>query len=377
MRIAGSIAAVVLVVLAAGCAREEAAPATVRPVVLAPVTLGSNGGLAVFAGEVKPRHEAELAFRVGGKLVERKVDVGAPVKEGQVLARLDASDLTLQAQSARAGLAAAKSEHTFAQAELARYQNLRRQNFVSASALEQKESAAHAAKARLDQAEAALEVTRNQAGYATLVAPHEGVITGVVAEAGQVVAAGQPVMKLARSGEREVAIAVPESRVGEVRDAQALAVMLLAQRDRRYPARVREIAPAVDPVTRTFAVRVSVPQADDTLAFGMSANVIVVGSGSGTSALVPSAAIYQRADGRPAVWVFDPAAGTVSLRAVELGTFREDGVVVTRGLADGEWVVAAGVNKLEEGQRVQPYEQPGKAAPVKVAPVPAAPIAAR
>jgi multidrug efflux pump subunit AcrA (membrane-fusion protein) len=122
---------------------------------------------------------------------------------------------------------------------------------------------------------------------------------------------------------------------------------------------------------------VSVPQADEALAFGMSANVVVVGSEAGRSALVPLAAIYHRPDGTPAVWVFDVAAGRVSLRGVELGPFREDGVVITRGLADGEWVVAAGVNKLEEGQQVQPYEQPGKATPVKVAPSAATPVAAR
>ena len=366
-----------LAVVVAGCAREKSDPPPVRPVVLAPVTLGSNGGLAVFAGEVKPRHEAELGFRIGGKLIERRADVGATVKSGQVLARLDPSDVALQAQSAQAAVAAARSEHVFAQAELSRYQNLRRQNFVSASALEQKESAAHAARARFDQAEATLKVTRNQAGYATLVAPHDGVIIAIVAEAGQVLSAGQPVMRLARTDEREVAIAVPEGRIGEVRSAQALAVMLLAQRDRRYPARVREVAPAVDPVTRTFAVRVSVPQADEALAFGMSANVVVVGSEGGRSALVPLGAIYHGADGTPAVWVFDVAAGRVSLRGVELGPIREDGVVITRGLTDGEWVVAAGVNKLEEGQQVQPYEQPGKAAPVKVAPSAATPIAAR
>ena len=351
------------VALFAACAREASPPEPIRPVVLAKVSVGSAQEIAVFAGEVKPRHEADLAFRIAGKLTERNVDVGAFVRRGQVLARLDPADVALQAQAQQAAVAALETEDAFARAELERYENLHRQKFVSASALDQKRNAMNAAAARLAQAHATLAVTRNQAGYATLLAPSEGVITAMNAEAGQVVAIGQVVMKLAQTGEREVAIAVPEHRLAEVKSAKALAVVLWADPGKRYPARVREIAPAVDAATRTFAVRVAVPGADAALGWGMTANVAVIGSSDAQTARVPLASIYHAADSKPAVWVFDRASGKVSLRSVELGPFREDGALVTRGLADGEWIVAAGANKLVEGQVVKPYDAPGLVQP--------------
>jgi RND family efflux transporter MFP subunit len=358
MRTTIALAAALLV---AACARDAPHPEPVRPVLLAQVAVGATQDVAVFAGEVKPRHEADLAFRIAGKLVERRVDTGSAVRRGQTLARLDPSDVALQAQAQQAAVEAAKTEDAFARAEFERYENLHRQKFVSASALDQKRNAMNAAAARLEQARATLAVTRNQAGYATLLAPADGVITAVNAEVGQVVATGQVVMKLAETGEREVAIAVPEHRLDELRNATQLAVATWAQPRKRYAARVREIAPAVDPVTRTFAVRVAVPGADASLAWGMTANVAVVGAGDANAALVPLAAIYHDPHGKPAVWVFDPATGKVALRSVDLGAFREDGATVTRGLADGESVVAAGVHKLSEGQVVKPYEAPGVA----------------
>jgi RND family efflux transporter MFP subunit len=359
---------VVVALAVLGCAKKEPPAEVIRPVQLAPVVIGAMAETAVFAGEIKPRHETDLAFRIGGKVVERRVDVGATVRKGQVLARLDPADVALQAQAAEAAVAAARTESDFARAELERYQNLYRQKFVSESALDQKQNAMRAAGARLQQAQANLAVNHNQTGYATLVAPDDGVVTSVTAEAGQVVASAQAVMKLARTDEREVAIAVPENRIGELSGAQRINVVLLANPRRLFTGRVREISPTVDPVTRTFSVRVAVPDADASLSWGMTANVAAIAAGAGGNALIPLTSIYHEADGKPAVWVYDASAKKVSLRAVELGPFREDGVVITRGLNHGEWIVAAGVNKLQAGQRVKPYEAPGKPAP----PVPAA-----
>lgn len=361
---------IVAVALLASCAREAAPPEPVRPVVLSKVAIGAAQDVAVFAGEVKPRHEADLAFRIAGKLVERRVEVGSAVRRGQALARLDPADVALQAQAQEAAVAAARTDEAYARAELQRYEDLYKQKFVSASALDQKRAAMNAAAARLEQALATLAVTRNQAGYATLVAPADGVVTAVAAEAGQVVAAGQVVIRLAQTGEREVVIAVPEHRLAEIRTARQLAVVLWADPQKRYPAQVREIAPAVDAATRTFAVRVAVPGADTALGWGMTAAVAVIGAGDARAALVPLASIYHGADGKPAVWVYDLGSGKVSLRAVELGAFREDGAVVTRGLADGEWIVAAGANKLVEGQVVRPYEGAGLVAQGRPAPAP-------
>ena len=356
-------ASIVVVALAlAGCGKSEAPPEVVRPVQLAQVVIGATADTAVFAGEVKPRHETDLAFRIAGKIVERRVDVGASVRRGQVLARLDPADVALQAQAAEAAVAAARTESDFARAELQRYQDLYRQRFVSESALDQKRNTMLAAAARLQQAQATLAVNRNQAAYATLVAPDDSVVTTISAEAGQVVSAAQPVMKLARTDEREVAIAVPENRIDEVKRAQRLQVLLLANPRRPFEGRIREISPSVDPVTRTFAVRVAVPDADASLGWGMTANVVAMTAG-GQNALVPLTAVYHQPDGQPAVWVYDPAARKVELRGVELGPYREDGAVITRGLANGEWIVAAGVNKLQPGQTVKPYEAPGKPVP--------------
>jgi RND family efflux transporter MFP subunit len=358
-----AIAIVCSAMLAVGCAKHEPTVETVRPVQLVRVSAGSAASVSVFAGEVKPRHEADLAFRIGGKIVERRVDVGATVRKGQVLARLDPSDVALQTQAAQAAVAAARTEATFAKAEFERFENLHRRQFVSASALDQKRNATTVADARLEQAQAQLAVSRNQADYASLVAPEDGVITAIGAEAGQVVASGQSVVRLARTDEREIAIAVPENRIGEIRSAPQLAAVLWASPGKLYPARVREIAPSVDAVTRTFAVRVAVPDADAALGWGMTANVVVAGAGAAGSVLLPLTSVYHTPEGKPAVWIYDPGEQKVDLRPVALGAYREDGVLVTAGLRDGEWVVAAGVNKLQAGQRVRPYEEPGKPRP--------------
>lgn len=358
------LAALALASVLAACSKHDAPPEAVRPVKLARVALGQAGSAAVFAGEVKPRHESDLGFRIAGKVVARHVDVGARVTKGTPLARLDPSDVALQAQAARAAAAAAETEYQFAKSEFDRYANLHDLRFVSASALDQKRNAMNANRAKLEQARAQLAVAGNQAAYAVLVADGDGVVTAVSAEVGQVVSAGQPVVRVAREEEREVAIAVPENRLDELRDARALGVVLWAKPDRIYPAKVREVAPAVDAATRTFAVRVSIVEPDAEVRWGMTANVVLQGASDEAAALVPSSAIYHGEDGRPAVWIFDPAQRTVSLRAVTLGGFREDGALVSSGLAEGEWIVAAGVHKLRAGQQVKPWDAGAAPAPV-------------
>ena len=352
-----ALAAVALAAMLSGCAKHEAPTEAVRPVKLARVSLGGIGAATVFAGEVKARHESELGFRIGGKVVARLVDVGAHVRKGAPLARLDPSDVALQAEAAKAAVAAAQTEYEFAKAEYDRYDNLHKQQFVSGSALDQKRNVMKANAAKLEQARAQLAVASNQAGYATLVADQDGVVTAVSAEAGQVVTAGQPVVRVAREDEREVVIAVPENRLDELKAAKRLGVALWANPDKVYAAKVREIAPAVDASTRTFAVRVAIVAPDEDVKWGMTANVLAQGATDvSQAALVPSASIYHAEDGKPAVWIYDPAAGTVALRRVELDAFREDGALLASGVKDGEWIVAAGVHKLRAGQAVKPWE---------------------
>ena len=370
-----ALAAVALATTLAACAKHEPPPAPVRPVALVQVAAGAGAETAVFAGEVKPRYESDLAFRIGGKLVARSVDAGARVEKGQVLARLDPADVGLQADAATAQVAAAKTEYEFAKGEYERYRGLLEQKFVSASLVDAKRNAMNANLAKYEQAKANHAVARNQAGYATLVAPEDGVITAVAVEAGQVVAAGQSVMRHAREAEREVAIAVPEARIGELAKAKEILVVLVADPTQPYRARVREVSPAVDPVTRTFAVRVAVVDPAPALQWGMTANVVLGGDAAAGQLRVPATSLYQAVDGRAAVWVYDPAAGKVALRPVAIAQYREDGVVVASGLAAGEWIVASGANRLHEGQQVRPYEAAGRPAPAPASAA-AAPAAA-
>jgi RND family efflux transporter MFP subunit len=364
-----SVLTLVVAAALAGCSAPPPPAPPVRPVQLAEARAATGLAAAAFAGEVKPRHESELGFRIPGKVVARYVDAGSRVTRGQALARLDPADVGLQADAQRAAVTAAQNEVTFAAAEFDRYENLYKQKFVSASALDQKRNALDTNRAKLAQARAQLAVTQNQASYATLSAPETGVITSVQAEAGQVVAAGQPVMKLAREDEREVAISVPESRLGELKAAAGLGVVLWADRTRVYPARVREISPSVDPVTRTFAVRVAVLQPDAALQWGMTANVVLQGADM-DGVIVPLTSIHREGD-RPAVWIYDPQTQQVALRPVTIAQYREDGAIIGSGLAPGERVVAAGVHKLLPGQKVRPYDGPG-ADPAPAASVPPA-----
>lgn len=353
--------------LVAGCGAADKPAEVVRPVQLVQVVLGNAADSAVFAGEVKARHETDLAFRIGGKIVARSADIGARVKKGQSLARLDPADVGLQAEAAKAQVAATETEYRFAQAEHDRYQTLLREKFISASALDAKRNALDANRAKYEQAKANLAVSQNQASYATLVANEDGVITAVSAEPGQVVTPGQAVVRIAREEEREVAIHVPENRIGELKSAQHLVVALWANPGKQYAARVREVAPAVDPTTRTFAVRVTIVDADPSVQWGMTANVGVLGEGKSQSALLPLTSIYQM-NGAPAVWRYDTATHKVSLAPVTIAQYREDGVVVTSGVAQGDWLVAAGVHKLVPGQVVRPYEGGSGAAAVPGAP---------
>ncbi len=184
-------------------------------------------------------------------------------------------------------------------------------------------------------------------------------ITVVNAEVGQVVQAGQAVFRLAQADQREVLINVPENRLADLNTAKRLGVVLWANPGRIYQARIREVAPAVDATTRTFAVRVSIVDADAAVRWGMTANLVLQGEGIVDAAVLPLTSVYQK-DGKPAVWVFDPASKQVNLRAVEVGMYREDGVVVRSGLQNGEWVVTAGVHKLVPGQPVRPLDDATK-----------------
>jgi RND family efflux transporter MFP subunit len=346
----------------AGCAKEEPKPTPPRPVVTAVAEKSRGDEMAVYSGEVRARREADLGFRVPGKIVARYVDVGAKVKKGDVIARLDPSDAQLNLAASRSAVAAAQTEFDFARAELDRYKSLLDQRFISQAVYDQKLNAFKAAQARLEQARAQASVTQNQSGYTALVADQDGVITAISAEAGQVVAAGQPVARLARPEEKEVLISVPETRLDELKaKGRQILVRILADPDKTYTGRVREIAPNADPVTRTFATRVTLVDPGPEVALGMTANVAILGEG-GSVVVLPLTALYHQGD-KPAVWIVDPASATVRLQPVAVGQYRDNAAVLTSGLAGGERVVTAGVNKLVEGQKVALGPVTGSASP--------------
>src|SRR5690606_34365735 len=343
-----------------------------RPVLVEQPRGGSDAAVVTYAGEIRAREESPLAFRIGGNLVRRHVDAGERVRKGQVLAELDPGDERLQAEAARAQLAAAEAELGRISADRTRFQALLRERLVSQSAMDAQDAAWRAAEEQARAARAQLDVARNQAGYAQLRAPFDGVVANRLAEAGQVVAAGQAVYTLAGDGGREVAIALPESRIGDSSLGQVVEVELWVGPERRLPGRIREIAAAADPQARTFAARVALDgDVADQVALGQSARVHVRQEGEGAALSVPLTALQPGPSGGHAVWVVEPASGTLRLAPVEPGRLGQERVPVLSGLKPDDWVVTAGGNRLRKGQWVRLVDrdsrQVGPAIPVPAA----------
>ena len=329
----------------------EKKPDEVRPVRVITIGESAEPGTVSYAAEVRPRHEVRLSFRVGGKIVERLVEVGSKVRAGQPIARLDAADLALAAASARAQAASLETERNLAAADLARYRELRQKNFISQADFDRRSSALEAAAAKLEAAQAVFRQSSNQAGYAQLVADSAGVITAIEAEAGQVVAAGQTVARLARRGEMEAAFAVPESQRALLESATGYAVTLNALPGKTWRAKLRELSPTADAVSRTYAVRASILGDGEAIELGMSARVAVSAAGAPQKLEVPVAALYSRGD-QPQVFVV-VGDGTVQPRQVKTAGISGERVVIESGLKAGDVVVAAGAALLRPGQRVR------------------------
>lgn len=334
----------------AACQPGEAPPAKPRTVLVHTVGEASNRQSAAYTGEIRARHEVDLAFRVGGRVASRLVDVGAEIKAGQPLVRLDPTDLQLAASAAQAQLAGAESDFATSQAERERYAGLLAKKFVSQAAFDARDNALNGARSRLEQARAQSRISGNQAAYGTLSSEFPAVVTAVLADAGQVVSPGQPVLRIARPEEKEVLIAVPESRLGELRAARALTVTLWAAPQVGVRGELRELAPAADPATRTYAARIRLIDPPAEVRLGMTARVALDGSAAPVL-LVPLSAVVDFGQG-PSAWVV--SNGQASPRPVQVGRFREDGVEIAGGLVPGEQVVLAGANLLAPGQKVTP-----------------------
>lgn len=350
------------------CARPAPPQPPLRPVLVVHPDSGAAAAVVAFAGEVRAREESVLAFRVGGQLLRRHVEVGDAVRRGELLAELDPGDLRLQVQAAQAQQAAADAELARAGAERTRFARLAREQLVSRSALDAQQAAYAAAAGQANAARASLKIARNQAAYTQLRAPRDGAIATRQAEAGQVVAAGQPVFTLAGAAGREVAIALPEAGIRDFRIGQPAQVELWNAPAQRLPGILREIAPAADPQTRTYAARVALHgAAAAAVELGQSARVYLAGgTGARAPLSVPLAAVQRGAGGATAVWVVDPASHRLRLAPVQLGAFGEDRVPVLHGIRGSDWIVAAGGHLLREGQVVAPVDRANR--PIKPLP---------
>ncbi len=340
----------------AACSRPAPVEEPVRAVKVMTVRTSSLQARQEFSGEVRPRIESRLGFRVAGKLVQREVELGQRVRAGQVLARLDPQDYRLAADAAQAQLGVALTNRDLAAADFKRFKELREQNFISGAELERREAALKSAQAQVDQAQAQLATQRNQGSYTTLVADVDGVVTAIEAEPGQVVSAGQPVVRLAQDGARDAVFAVPEDKLALMPQGSAVVVRLWPGQT-QFDGRVREISASADPVTRTYQVKVGIA-GRPLPPLGATVTVLprVQGSERALAIKLPTSALRQ--DGAAtAVWVLEPDSMTVRSQPVQIATADGNEAVVAAGLQEGQQVVTAGVHVLSPGQKVMLYRE--------------------
>jgi RND family efflux transporter MFP subunit len=332
---------------AQGEASREAPP---RPVLVAEVHYAPRDADRVLPGVVKARIETDLGFRIAGKIARRFVDTGAIVKKGEPLAALDDSDLRLQVEQAEADLSAAKSAREQQEAELVRVETLRRQGWSAAADFDKIKAAADQARATFTRAERAATLARDALSYATLDADADGIVTATLAEPGQVVAAGAPIVHLAHKGEKEAGVAIPESLVGRAKSAPARATFW-ALPGVSIEAKLRELSPNADAMTRTYEARYSLPDAPADVSLGMSVSVALASSGENI-ARAPLGALFDQGQG-PTVWVVDKASGAVASAKVAVVGYDNEAALIAGGVPEGALIVALGAHKLDPGQKVR------------------------
>jgi RND family efflux transporter MFP subunit len=345
------------------CSKPTPAEESVRAVKVITVGADAQHTNTEYSGEVRPRVESHLGFRVAGKIIRRSVELGQKVRAGDVLAQLDPQDYKLGADAARAQLAAAATNRDLAAADFRRFKDLREQNFISSAELERRETTLKAAQAQFDQAQAQLSGQGNQLVYTTLVADVSGVVTAVDAEVGQVVAAGTPVVRIAQDGARDVVFSVPEDKVQAVHVGSAAQVLLWGSQQTSHGT-VREVAASADPVTRTYSVKLTT-DGKDVLPLGATVTVTAEAFAHGDTPVIklPTSALLREANGS-AVWILDSATMTVKLKPIDIATADGNEVVVRSGLQPGMQVVVAGVHVLQPGQKVSLYQAARADAPV-------------
>ncbi|GAB4065997.1 efflux RND transporter periplasmic adaptor subunit [Ancylobacter sonchi] len=348
----GMSLALALALATAACSQEEAAaPPQVRPVRVVTVTEAPASQSVSISGTVQAQDEASLAFRIGGRMIERLVNVGDQVKAGQTVARLDPQNALNTLRSAQAGLTAAEGRLVQASNHFDRQERLLQNGFTTRAIYDEARQGRLAAQAQVDDAQAQLKIAEDNVGYTELKADASGVVTARGAEPGEVVQAGQMIVQLARQGGRDAVFDVSAQILRQVPAEPVIAVALSDNPAVTATGRVREVAPQADPVTRTFRVRVGLDNPPEAMRLGSSVTGRVeIESGAGME--VPASALTA-ANNQPAVWVVDPSTATVALRNVEVARFNPATVTIGSGLAVGDVVVTAGVQALYPGQKVR------------------------
>src|SRR5438034_5845313 len=348
--LAGAMLAVLAIALA-GCnelAAEKVAAS--RPVLVSTVHYEAESPERSFVGTIKPRIETDMGFRVPGKVAKRLVEVGQTVDVGQPLATLDEVDLKLQAEQAEAEFSAATGVLAQAGAAEQRAKDLRAKGWTTDAQMDQSRAAADEARARLNRAERQVELTKNSLSYATLVADARGVVTATLIEPGQVVAAGQTAIRVARFAEKEAVVAIPETLVGRAKEGVA-SVTLWSEPDKKYVAKLREIAPTADPMTRTYLAKFSLPDAGENVSLGMTATLTLADAATERVARLPLSALFNEG-GKPSFYVVDDN-GALTLRPVVVKSYESKDVIITSGVEEGAKIVALGVQKIDPAQKVR------------------------
>lgn len=340
-----------LAILAA-CSKAPPEQEPIRAVKVLTVGASASSFDLEFSGEVRARVESILGFRVGGKLIARQAELGQRVKVGQLLAQIDPQDYRVAADAAAAQLIAAQSNRDVAAADLKRYQNLFEQGFISAAELERRQANDKAAHAQWRQAQAQNTVQGNQSNYTHLLADGAGVITSVDASAGQVVAAGQPVVRLALDGPRDVVFSVSEDKLSSLKAGVVVDVRQWSD-GKTFEAKVRDVSASADAITRTFVVKAALPkEADPVLGSTVTVSLRAAQLKGATPRIkLPTHALRTEA-GATSVWVLDPATMTVKAQTIQVSTADGNEAVVDAGLQNGDQVVVSGVHVLTAGQKV-------------------------
>src|SRR6266851_5721043 len=340
-RLLAGLALALMAIALTGCnevVAEKVAPS--RPVLVSTVHYEAESPERSFVGTIKPRIETDMGFRVPGKVAKRLVEVGQTVDVGQPLATLDEVDLKLQAEQADAEFHAATGVLAQAAAAEQRAKDLRVKGWTTDAQLDQAKATADEARARLNRAQRSVELTKNSLSYATLLADAPGVVTATLVEPGQVVAAGQTAMRVARLAEKEVVVAIPETLLVRAKSGEAQ-VSIWSEPNKRHVARLRELAPSADAATRTYLAKFSMPDAGSEAQLGMTATLILSDPTSERVARLPLSALFDQGDG-PSLYVVDSKTGAVTLKHVTVKSYERSDVLVSGGVAEGADVVALG-----------------------------------